>query len=550
MEKIKTIFKKPLNIILMVAIIFAGAGIYMYKASNKESSYEFIEVKKGEITQLVSVTGKVKPADSVDLAFEKSGKVASISVKVGDRILAGQQLASLSNADLAAQLAQAQASLDKEKVKLAELKAGTRPEELQIAQTTVENAEKTLTDAIANLANVKSKATIDLNNYYNDVKDILNDAYIDADDAVNKQVDELFVGDNTSNPQLVFYTSSQAKSNAEYKRWRAGQELTLFKSDLDNLAQDQTSLDTAMVTAKSRLAVVLDFLTSLSDAVNDASNVSSTTLANYKYYVNTARTNVNTAITSISTQEQYIATQKATNQSNISTAEASVNTAKNSLAKAQDELKLKQAGSTVEEIAAQEAQIKYAQANVQNYQASLTKTIIYSPINGVVTKKEAEVGEIVAANATVISVLSVAQFEVEANVSENEIAKVSLNDKIEMTLDALGPTEKFSGRVVEIDPAETIVSGVIYYKATSVFDVEDARIKSGMTVNLDIQTDKKEDVLYLPYYVVKERNGDRYVQVLENGKLKEKIIKTGLEGETMIEIIEGLAEGEKVVVAK
>jgi multidrug efflux pump subunit AcrA (membrane-fusion protein) len=91
---------------------------------------------------------------------------------------------------------------------------------------------------------------------------------------------------------------------------------------------------------------------------------------------------------------------------------------------------------------------------------------------------------------------------------------------------------------------------VIYYKATSVFDVEDARIKSGMTVNLDIQTDKKEDVLYLPYYVVKERNGDRYVQVLENGKLKEKIIKTGLEGETMIEIIEGLAEGEKVVVAK
>jgi len=48
----------------------------------------------------------------------------------------------------------------------------------------------------------------------------------------------------------------------------------------------------------------------------------------------------------------------------------------------------------------------------------------------------------------------------------------------------------------------------------------------------------------------KEKNGDKYVQVLVEGKVKEKIIKTGLEGETTIEIIEGLNEGDEVIASK
>ena len=99
----------------------------------------------------------------------------------------------------------------------------------------------------------------------------------------------------------------------------------------------------------------------------------------------------------------------------------------------------------------------------------------------------------------------------------------------------------------QIDPAETVISGVIYYKVTSIFDVKDQRIKSGMTVNLDIKTDKREDVLYLPYFVIMEQDGEKYVEVLEDNILKKKIIKLGLEGENNIEIISGLEQGEKVI---
>lgn len=549
-EKIKNILKRPLYIILITAAVLALWGIFAYWRGSQKATYELVEVARGEIIQQVSVTGKVKPADSVNLAFEKSGKVANITVSVGDKVAAGQRLAVLNNSDLVAQLAQAQASLDKEIVKLSELKSGTRPEELQIAQTTVLNAAKTLADAQANLVNVKSKAEVDLNNYYDDVKDILNDVYIKADDAVNKQTDELFINDNSDSPDLTFYTGSQSGSDAKSKRRLAGLELAQFKAEIDSLPTSQGGLDLALTKGENHLKVILDFLNSVSLAVNEATNLSSTNQTNYKYYVNAGRTNVNTALTSLSTQKQYIAAQKATNQSDITTAETSVNTDKSSLAAAQDELSLKQAGSTADEIAAQSAQIKYAQANVQNYEAALAKTVIFSPLNGLVTKKDMEVGEIVTANALVISVLSTTKFEIEANVSENEIAKINLGDLVSLTLDALGPTEKFAGKIIAIDPAETVVSGVIYYKVASIFDADDARIKSGMTVNMDIQTDKKDNVLILPYYVVKSRDGEKYVQVLANGQAVERIVKTGLEGETMIEISDGLQAGEKVIVSK
>lgn len=535
-EKFKNFLKalrRPRYIIPIIIILLA-AGIIWLRLASPKAPYEQVDVTRGDIVQLVSVTGKVKPADSVELAFERSGKVAAISVKVGDRVTAGQRLASLSNADLVAQLAQAQASLDKEIVRLAEIKSGTRPEELQIAQTAVFNAEK-------NLADAQRQAEADLANYYDDVENILNDAYIKADDAVNKQTDELFTNDNFADPKLSFYSSNQATSDAESGRRTAGLELAQFKQELDVLATDRASLDTALVRGKAHLDKILVFLNSAGTAVNESVGLSVTTLTNYKYYVNTGRTNVSSALTAISGQSQSIAAQKVTNQSSILVAQNALETAK-------DQLSLKQAGSTPDEIAAQEAQVKYARANVQNYEAALSKTVIFSPLNGLVTKRDIEVGEIVAANATAISVLSTAKFEIEANVSENEIAKINLGDPVVMTLDALGPDEKFAGKIIAIDPAETIVSGVIYYRVTSVFDAEDARIKSGMTVNMDIQTAEKNGVLTLPYYLIKSRGNEKFVQVLNNGQVVERTVKTGLEGETMIEIVEGLNEGDKVIV--
>lgn len=549
----KNFIKRPLFIVLLIAVIFAAAGIYFYYSKNKTSNYETATVQRGEISQIVSVTGRVRAADNVDLAFEKNGRVVSVFVSVGDKVSAGQILATLDNADLAAQVAQAKANLASQQATLEELQKGTRPEELQIAQTAVINAQKNLADAQANLSNVRSTADVTLRQIY-------DGALNAAAKSVTIATYSLYV---LTDIQQAHFMSPDIKNNSLADAKAKAVEALLGDLNAGRWTNDLISQLNGGAKATVQNAQSNPLYTNIDQALNQVADslakikialeavpITTDLTLTEKTNLNTEKTNINTEIIAITGKQQTIDVQKATNTYNITTAEISVTSAQNALAAAQDQLTLKKAGSTPEQIQAQEAQVQAARANVDNLQAQLTKTILRSPLNGTVTKQEAKVGEIVAANVVKISLLSAAQFEIEANVSENEIAKVNLADKVDMTLDALGPTEKFNGKIIKTDPAETIVSGVIYYKITSVFDAEDERIKSGMTVNMDIQTDKKENVLYLPYYVVKERNGEKYVQILEGEKIKEKVIKTGLEGETMIEIVEGLAEGEKVIVTK
>ncbi|TSC52804.1 MAG: HlyD family secretion protein, partial [Parcubacteria group bacterium LiPW_39] len=359
-----------------------------------------------------------------------------------------------------------------------------------------------------------------------------------------------FTGENSTSPQLTFLTDSQSTTDAQGKRWLAGNQLSQFKSELDNLPTDQDGLDSVLIKAGNHLTSILDFLNTLAGALNNAANLTVSAVTSYKYNVNLGRTNVTAALTSITNQKQAIVTQKVTNQNNINIAETALTGAKNSLASARDNLLLKQAGSTAEQIASQEAQVKYALANVQNYEAQLAKTIIRSPINGVVTKQDMKVGEIIAANTPEISVLSEAKFEIEANIPEADIAKIKTSDSARVTLDAFGNDVVFEAKVVKINPAETIIEGVTTYKTTLQFIKEDQRIKSGMTANIDVLTDRRENVLVVPQRAIIGKNNEKSVKILEGKNVKEVPVKIGLKGsDGNVEILEGIKEGDKVIIS-
>lgn len=543
----KNLIKKPVFIISAAVFIAISIGGYFYFSKEDAPIYEFALAMRGDIAEEVSVTGKVKPSESVDLAFEKSGKASKIYVQVGDGVSTGQKLLSLDDSDVSSQLAQYEALLEKERVRLDELKSGTRAEELQVAQIKVSNAQKSLADANANMENVKTKADIDLKNLYDDIKDILNDAYYKADDAVNKQIDELFTDDQTANPKLNFGTSdSQAKTDSEWGRLSAGIELKKIKSNIDNLSSDYSKLDNILSETAESMIIIRDFLGRVSDAVNGAI-LSQTTITTYKGYVNTGRSNVNTAITNINNQQQLIAAQKITNKNNISSADTGANSAQSALALAESELALKQAGSSNQQIEAQEALVKQAEANVLNIKVQLSKTILNSPIDGIVSKQDAKIGQSVSANTPIVSIISNKRFEVEANVAEADIAKINVGDEAKITLDAYGSDMFFAAKIIAIDPAATIVEGVATYKTTLQFTDEDERIKSGMTANIDIASDKKNSVIIIPQRAVFTKNGKKFVK-LANGEIKEIEVETGIRGsDGNIEIIKGVNEGDKVI---
>lgn len=566
--------KKYIFIIIVLIIAFL-----FFLLRNKKEAYDFVTVEKSDLIQEVNVTGRVEAADNVDLAFEKSGKVAAVNVAIGDSVTIGQSMVVLDYADLRAQLIQAEANQESvqaglkqaeaiwktEQANLTELKNGAKPEDIQLSETKAANAKKDLTDAEINLENVRKKAEINLTNLYDNVKDILNDAYLTVDDAVNKQIDDIFSNDNSDFPQLTISTSdSQAKIDAESGRAIARDTLVSFKSDIDNLNLDNS--DQFLINGEIYLNSIRDFSNRLNDVVNHAVNISPTALNTYKSNINTARTNINASLSDINTQKQTIASQKITNENNITAAQAQVNNAQNNLDLAEKELILKKAGSTNEQIKAQEAKveqaetnitsqnakIKQAEAEIKSIQVQIEKMILKSPLNGIVTNQEAKVGEIVSANTPVISIISQNNFELKANVPEADIAKIKKDDPVKVSLDAYGNEVVFEAKITSIDPAERIIEGVATYRITASFINQDERIKSGMTADMDIVTAEKKDALVIPGRMIFKKGDKNFVRLLEiQGKkeiVKEQEIEPGLKGvEGKIEIVSGLKQGDKIV---
>ncbi len=499
--------------IYILGVVVVMVIIFTIFSGGEENTIETVAVERGTLTQEISVTGRVKPQTDVGLAFQQVGKISRTSVSVGDSVVSGQILVTQENNELVADLAQAEAKLLAEKAKLSELQRGTREEELDIKQAELEKAQK------------------DLDNYYNDVPNILTDAFRIADDALNVQIDLLFSNDNTNSPQISFVSSNQAAElDAESMRVSARETLFELDSITSTILGDDTSRDFALISSRGKLVLIASFLTRLSDALNASTSLSDTVLASYKADLNTARGNINAEVTDIDNQIQTIAAQKITVQ------------------KTSNELNLLLAGSTEEALAVQEASVAQAVASVQKVNAQIGRTILRSPVRGVVTTQDAVVGEIVSTNTIIVSVISESEFEIEANIVEADISNVKVEDEARLTLDAYGEDLVFNAHVVKKDPAETIIEGVTTYKTTFQFDEAYEKVSSGMTANIDIVTDKRDDALMVPQKAVIFRGGQKIVLILVGGEVIEKSVETGISGVYgNIEILSGIEEGDMAV---
>lgn len=154
-------------------------------------------------------------------------------------------------------------------------------------------------------------------------------------------------------------------------------------------------------------------------------------------------------------------------------------------------------GTRSEDILAQEAQVESAQANLENIQTQLAKTVLNAPTDGVITKQDIRLGETVSSNTPVVSMMSEG-YEIDANVSEEDISKVKMGEEANVTIDTYGHDTIFKATVTSLDPAETLVNGITTYKVTLYFTQNDERIKSGMTANIKIFTKKLSDVVAVP----------------------------------------------------
>jgi HlyD family secretion protein len=511
-NNLTSFIKKPLVYTILILIVIGLVYMYITKSSVVNKT---LVVQPSVFVQEVAVTGKVVAAEDVSMGFEVSGRVSQVNVKVGDKTTEGKVLAALSSGDAYANVLQRQAILDSEIAKYEQVKRGSRQEDLALAESDRAGTETTYKQNMQALV------------------DQIKDSYSKIDDITRTKVDQLYTNPRSVNPEVLAFDDYKLKLSVNDQRLKLGETLVSWQKQLAML--DVYTLNEAYIKeAHDNLVLMRSFLNDLSNGVSTLHSTSASTQAQidgYQANISAGRTAIGLAINSLSTAEQ------------------SYRSSKNAAIKAEQQLTLKINGSTPEDIASQAAQVKSARAQLANARAALNKTVIAAPFSGLVTKVDIKEGEIASPNTPVISLISASSYEMESYISENDISKVKVGQIAKVTLDSYGKDVIFTAKVVQVDPAETVVSGASTYKIKLQFDTNDERIRSGMTANITIETASRPASIIVPQEAVFLEAGEKVVTVESEGKKVNKKVETGgINTAGEIEIVSGLAVGDKIII--
>lgn len=210
---------------------------------------------------------------------------------------------------------------------------------------------------------------------------------------------------------------------------------------------------------------------------------------------------------------------------------------------------------------AMSGQIAQSMATLQNNSTNLRYTKIISPVNGVVVSRSVDVGQTVAASFQTPTLFTVAQdltkMQIEVSVSEADIGKVKVGQNVEYTLDGY-PDEVFSGKVSQVRLSPTTVSNVVTYTVIVLVNNDDGKLKPGMTANVSIITNKKENAICvdnaaLRFTPIDITGGKKFkeqgIWLLVKNEPTRVNIKTGIKDSDYTEIISTkIKEGDDVII--
>ena len=348
-----------------------------------------------------------------------------------------------------------------------------------------------------------------------------------------------------------------------------------------NSAQAQVDADTARATEDQKKATANQL------AVSDASNAASaaqTALSDSKTEKNTAKSDLTsdentrdadrTAVDNQKTKLRTDANQVETAQANLGSTEQqnaqSEQNAQTAVVNAQESKKSTVAGNAVKEQSASaadmanaEASVATAEANLATAQTSLDQATLTAPASGTIASIGATVGGTVsgggttaassadsttgaAASTPLFTLVDLDGLEVEAGFSETDAAKIRIGQAATVGIDAL-PDEKFAAHVVSIDTLSTVVSNVVTYNVTFQLDNPTAKVKPGMSADVDVIVAQADNAISVSSSAVQTVGNRSTVTVRRKGEDVSVAVVTGIKGDSSTEIVTGLTAGAEVV---
>lgn len=497
-------------------IFVSLAGFLIYKVfSVSPVTVETIEVQNGSLKQYVKVSGSVSASKDASLAFQTQGEVAYVGVKVGDAVSSGKVLATLQTGDQQASLLQAKANLENTEAVLGQLTQGSRKEEIAIKQQALDNANASLEQL------------------YTSIPDVIQNVDGTTADIVKNKLATMFsfVGDR----YILSFTSCDQSLQSKIEQSRSQLDVTLAsfqkKSGTVTTFSQKSDVDAVFEQAYKTTVSTNELINNISDLLLTSCSLSNPSLDSLRTTLSTVHITITTLFADITAKR------------------SALTSSKNLILQTSRDLDLTKAGTDPYKIKAQNAAVSQAKAQVAQAESNLRKTIITAPFSGTISDVLISEGEAVTSGKSVIGMLAVDAFEVEAKIPEADIVKVSVGRDADVTLDAYGKGVVFPAKVTRINPTATLEGGVPMYKVLVTFSEHDSRIKSGMTANVNIVTETKESIIAIPARFVKIIDAAHGTVVLQKGKQKETVnLLLGSRGDAgLIEIKDGLNIGDIVL---
>ncbi len=492
---------------------------------------------------------------------------------------------------------QAKSSLDSAKKELEKLR-GSLNESLAQAEKTVHELESNSADTIrpeeqaittaeTNLANAKTTYRQSINNSRDSALVVIADKISLANtalDAVNTVLDDDDADDYLSlkNPAYADLSRSSYREavDKKFKAQTALSDARIGQSD----ANTSKALDAAISLLDACNYTLNNTFTALNNSVTSASftqaeidaykssmtaqiNVMNGGISQLKSAEQSFQNALTAYDTNIKSAETSVVQAKSAYQSALTAAKNAVSSSKTSSAQqiesaqsrisaAEEALEVAEAqrdkvlsGADEHDIALNMARIRQAQAAIDSIDQQIKNSQILAPMDGIITDIAFKVGEQIAPNQTLYTLLGNGEYDIEVLISEADINKVKVGDPAEISLDAFGDETLFPGSVLFVEPAETTVQDVIYYKVKVGLEKNDAAIKPGMTANVTITTNRKANVFHIPSRAVIDKGAEgSFVRLLVANAEKEQKIITGLRGDGGdIEVVDGLKAGDVVI---
>ncbi len=203
------------------------------------------------------------------------------------------------------------------------------------------------------------------------------------------------------------------------------------------------------------------------------------------------------------------------------------------------------------------AQLDSAQVAVDQAQVNLNRTKIVAPFDGVVSGVNYSAGDSTgssssggstptASSSAAVNVVNLNNLQISVSVAEVDLPKLKVGETTQVTFDAL-PGKTYNARVLLIGPVGTVTQGVVNYPVTVALTDADSAVKPGMTANLSVVVDQRQNVLLAPTRAVRTQGNQKVVTVLYKDQTISASVSTGLSNDQFVEITNGLQEGDVVV---